>query len=116
MSLWSRISNAVHGERFHLIVANPPYLSSCDPALAKLAAEPRMALIAGPSGLEALSAIIGEAPRHLHDGGWLLLEHGNTQAAEVASLLKRHGFESIRTIFDLAGWARITLGLVHTQH
>jgi len=84
--------------------------------LATLAAEPAMALTPGPSGLEALSAIIADAPPHLNAGGWLLLEHGSTQAADVASLLKRRGFEFIRTVQDLAGRARVTVGRVHTQH
>jgi release factor glutamine methyltransferase len=107
---------SVSGERFDLIVANPPYIASADPALAGLAAEPAMALTPGPSGLEALSAIIADAPQHLNAGGWLLLEHGSTQAQDVASLLKRRGFELIRTVQDLAGRARVTLGSVHTQH
>jgi release factor glutamine methyltransferase len=63
-----------------------------------------------------LSAIIADAPQHLNAGGWLLLEHGSTQAQDVASLLKRRGFELIRTVQDLAGRARVTLGSVHTQH
>jgi release factor glutamine methyltransferase len=113
--LESRWFDAVSGERFDLILANPPYIAASDPALAKLTAEPKLALVAGPTGLEALSAIIAEAPRHLYDGGWLLMEHGNTQAADVAGLLKQHGFDSIRTISDSAGWARITLGLGNTQ-
>jgi release factor glutamine methyltransferase len=107
---------SVSGERFDLIVANPPYIGSADPALLRLAAEPAMALTPGPSGLEALSAIIADAPQHLNAGGWLLLEHGSTQAEDVASLLERRGFEFIRTVQDFAGRARVTAGSVHTQH
>jgi release factor glutamine methyltransferase len=106
----------VPGERFDLIVANPPYVGSDDPALVRLAAEPSMALTPGPSGLEALSAIIADAPQHLNADGWLLLEHGSTQAEDVSSLLERRGFELIRTVQDFAGRARVTLGSVHTQH
>ncbi|HEX3949174.1 MAG TPA: peptide chain release factor N(5)-glutamine methyltransferase [Steroidobacteraceae bacterium] len=107
--------DAVRGERFHLIVANPPYVSATDPALEALSAEPLMALTAGPSGLEALSAIIAEAPAHLYPRGWLALEHGLTQAQEVAQLLERRGFASVRTYPDFSGRPRVTLG-VHTQH
>jgi release factor glutamine methyltransferase len=106
---------AVPGERFHLIAANPPYVSATDPALQALAAEPLMALSPGPTGLEALSAIIAQAPKHLHPQGWLALEHGLTQAQHVAQLLERHGFTSIRTFPDFSGKPRVTLG-VHTQH
>jgi release factor glutamine methyltransferase len=72
-------------------------------------------LIAGPTGLEALRAIIAQAPGHLHARGWLALEHGLTQALEVAQLLQQHGFDSIRTYSDFSGRPRVTLG-VHTQH
>ena len=106
---------AVRGERFHLIVANPPYLAGTDPALATLAAEPAIALAAGPTGLEAFNAIIAQAPRHLHAGGWLALEHGITQAQDIARLLRHHGFDSILTYPDFSGRPRITLG-VHPQH
>ena len=102
-------------ERFHLIVANPPYIAAEDPALTALGAEPAMALIAGPTGLEALCAIIAQAPDHLLACGWLALEHGAVQAHEVAQLLQARGFDSIRTYSDLSGRPRITLG-VFTQH
>jgi release factor glutamine methyltransferase len=108
--------NDLAGERFDLIVANPPYIGAGDPALAALAAEPTLALTPGPSGLEALSAIIAAAPQHLKSDGWLLLEHGSTQAEDVARLLEERGFQLIRTVQDLAGRARVTLGSVHTQH
>jgi release factor glutamine methyltransferase len=103
------------GENFHLIVANPPYIAAADPALEMLCAEPAAALIAGATGLEALRTIIAQAPEHLHAGGWLALEHGITQAHDVAELLDQHGFDSIRTYPDFSGRPRITLG-VHTQH
>jgi release factor glutamine methyltransferase len=107
--------DAVPDQRFHLIVANPPYIAAADPALKTLGAEPAAALIAGPTGLEALRAIIAEAPKHLYARGWLALEHGITQAQDVALALKQHGFESIRTYPDFSGRPRVTLG-VHTQH
>ena len=108
--------DCIMGARFDLIVANPPYIAASDPALEKLAAEPALALIAGPSGLEALSAIIAQAPAHLHAGGWLLLEHGSTQARDVAGLLEQHGFGSIRTVSDFAGRDRSTQGSVQPPH
>jgi release factor glutamine methyltransferase len=105
----------VAAERFHLIVANPPYIAANDPALTALRAEPAAALIAGPSGLETLRIIIAQAPMHLHAHGWLALEHGITQAPDVTRLLQAQGFASIRTCSDFSGRPRVTLG-VHTQH
>jgi release factor glutamine methyltransferase len=105
----------VPAQRFHLIIANPPYIAANDPALSALCAEPAAALIAGASGLEALAAIIAQAPAHLYAPGWLALEHGIAQAPDVAQLLRQHGFDSIATYTDFSGRPRVTLG-VHTQH
>jgi release factor glutamine methyltransferase len=102
--------DAVPGERFDLIAANPPYIAADDPALLRLAAEPRLALTCGPTGLEALEHIALHAPAHLKPGGWLVVEHGSTQAAAVAALLERQGFHLVRSEADLAGHARVTLG------
>jgi release factor glutamine methyltransferase len=106
---------ALAGERFHLIAANPPYIAAMDPALEALTAEPSLALVSGPTGLEALQVIIAAAPAYLHPQGWLALEHGMGQASDVAQLLSRHGFDSIRTHRDFSGKPRITLGVL-TQH
>lgn len=102
------------GERFDLIVANPPYVAAADPALDKLRAEPLIALCSGPSGLEALTAIAAGARAHLHDGGWLILEHGSDQALAVAQLLEHHGFACIGAHLDLSGLPRVTLGTTHS--
>jgi release factor glutamine methyltransferase len=106
----------VPGERFDLIVANPPYIAAADPALEKLAAEPAIALCDGPTGLEALAAIAGAATPHLHDNGWLILEHGSNQAPDVAQLLEHHGFTEVRSHLDFSGKPRVTLGTVHSSH
>jgi release factor glutamine methyltransferase len=101
---------AVAGELFDVVVANPPYVADEDPALVALAAEPRLALAAGPRGLDALEAIIARAPGHLNRGGWLLLEHGSTQEREVAQLLERRGFAGIECRSDYSGLPRVTRG------
>jgi release factor glutamine methyltransferase len=107
--------DAVPGERFDLIVANPPYIADSDPALLALKAEPAMALTCGPTGLESLALIIAQAPNHLCANGWLVLEHGSTQALAVSDLLQQHGFGAVRTFPDFSGKPRITLGL-HSLH
>ena len=108
--------SAVPGERFDMIVANPPYVAAGDPAMATLAAEPALALSPGPTGLEALSAIAAGAPAHLRAGGRLILEHGSDQAPAVAQFLGRHGFVGLRSHLDLSGRPRVTLGTIHSQH
>jgi len=106
--------DAVPGERFDVIVSNPPYVAAGDAALAALAAEPTLALTPGATGLEAFAAIIGRAPRHLHATGLLAFEHGADQAADVASLLARHGFTQIRLHADQTGLPRVTLANVQS--
>jgi release factor glutamine methyltransferase len=99
----------LQGRRFDLIVGNPPYVAGNDPALAALAAEPALALTPGPTGLEALAAIIAQAAPHLNERGWLALEHGWDQAPSIVSLLEIQGMSSILTVPDFAGCARVTL-------
>jgi len=100
------------GERFDLILSNPPYIGSDDPALADpaLAHEPRLALTPGVDALACLRAIARGAPQHLAPGGWLLLEHGTAQAEALRNELVLAGFRSIRSHRDLAGHERVTEG------
>lgn len=97
-------------ERYDLIVSNPPYIAEGDPHLAKLAHEPPLALTSGPDGLEAIRAIIAQAPACLQPGGWLLLEHGWDQAPAVRTLLMQAGFTDVQSRQDLAGIARCSGG------
>ncbi len=103
-------------ERFDLIVSNPPYVAEDDPHLQQgdLPHEPRNALAAGPDGLDDLRQIVAEAPRHLAPGGWLLVEHGYEQGAEVRRLLQATGFMEIATHRDLAGLERVSAGRLPT--
>ncbi|HXH04604.1 MAG TPA: peptide chain release factor N(5)-glutamine methyltransferase [Candidatus Competibacteraceae bacterium] len=100
------------GERFDLIVSNPPYLAADDPhlTLGDLPFEPRRALVAGHDGLDAIRAIVAQAPSHLLPGGWLLLEHGYDQGERVLALLTAAGFVEVQGACDLAGIHRVSLG------
>ncbi|GIX34356.1 MAG: release factor glutamine methyltransferase [Lysobacteraceae bacterium] len=103
---------AVRG-RFDLIVANPPYLAEDDPHLDRdgLEHEPRMALVAGPDGLDAIRVIVRQAGSRLRPGGWLLLEHGYQQGTAVRGLLEAAGYRQVGTVRDLAGRERVSGGL-----
>jgi release factor glutamine methyltransferase len=101
---------ALPGRQFELIVSNPPYVAARDPALAALRYEPAVALTPGVTGLEALATIISQAPAHLLGGGWLVVEHGAGQAADVTRLLVGAGFTRVRCHPDLAGRDRVTEG------
>jgi release factor glutamine methyltransferase len=102
----------VAGERFDVVVSNPPYVRADDPHLREgdVRFEPRSALVAGADGLDSIREIVREAPAHLNAGGRLLLEHGLGQDAAVRKLLEAAGLEDVRSWPDLAGIARVTGG------
>jgi len=102
---------------FHLIAGNPPYIANDDPRVEHEVrrSEPHAALYAGPTGLEAIKAIVEGAHRHLKPGGWLVLEHGDTQGKPVRDLLSHAAFEDVRTFLDLAGRERCTEGALNSR-
>lgn len=102
--------DAVPGERFDLIVSNPPYVAAGDPHLADLRFEPAAALVSGADGLDAIREIVPAARGYLQGGGWLLVEHGRGQDAAVRSLMRTSGLEDVRTWPDLAGIGRVSGG------
>jgi release factor glutamine methyltransferase len=108
--------DAVPGERFDVILANPPYVAAGDDALARLAAEPFEALSPGATGLEAFATIIASAPDHLREGGILALEHGATQAAALAGWFAHARFAAIETRADHAGLPRVTFARFHSSN
>ena len=103
----------VAGRRFDLIVSNPPYITSADLLALQPEVrdhEPILALDGGPDGLTAYRAIVSQAATHLEPNGWLLLEVGAGQAADVAALLAQAGFGGIITATDPGGIERVVGG------
>lgn len=104
--------SALTGQRYQLIVSNPPYIAADDRHLAQgdVRFEPSSALVAGVDGLDDIRLIIEQAPGYLQAGGWLLLEHGFDQAAAVRELLSERGFSTVQSRRDLGSHERISLG------
>ena len=102
----------LQGERFDLIVSNPPYIPQKDlPALqAEVQFEPMMALDGGEDGLSFYRRIAQEAPAHLNPGGYLMLEIGSDQGQSVPQLLAEAGFTDIALQQDYAGLDRVVIG------
>ena len=102
------------GRRFDVVASNPPYVARGDADLAVGVSrfEPEAALIPGATGLEAIEQIVAQAGGHLTPGGWLILEHGWTQAGAVRDRLVRSGFAHVRSHADLAGHERVTEGCI----
>ncbi len=95
-----------------LLLSNPPYIAENDPHLAGdgVCFEPRLALVAGSDGLDAIRIIVASAWACLRSGGWLLLEHGAEQADVVCDYLLAQSYTKIQTVADLAGNPRVSLG------
>lgn len=100
------------GERFDLIVSNPPYIESA--AIETLMVEvrdhdPRLALDGGPDGLRPYRAIARDAAAHLTPEGMVLLEIGTGQGSDVTDIFAEAGFNRIEVEYDLAGHERMVV-------
>jgi release factor glutamine methyltransferase len=98
--------------RVDIVVANPPYVPSGQWAGLQVEVrdhEPREALVAGPTGLEAYEALARSARHVLRPGGAIVLEVGFDQSERVRALLAERGFERIDVRSDLAGIPRFVV-------
>lgn len=105
---------AFTAQKFNIIVSNPPYIPAGDPHLTRgdVRFEPISALVSGSDGLHDIRHIAAHAPDYLESGGWLLLEHGYDQAAQVRELLQQAGFDVVFSACDLAGIERASGGRI----
>ncbi|MEE8365422.1 MAG: peptide chain release factor N(5)-glutamine methyltransferase [Gammaproteobacteria bacterium] len=108
---FSAINNA---RRYNMILSNPPYIAATDPCLKQgdLRAEPLAALTPGKTGLEALQLITASAPGYLKPQGYLLLEHGFDQQADVAQMMREQGFAEIICRTDINDLPRLSMGRI----
>lgn len=97
--------------RFHIIVANPPYIAPDDEHLSALCAEPQTALVASNGGLADIEQITQCAGDYLYSDGLLAIEHGYDQAQHVQAQLKTAGFKQVQTVQDYGGNDRLTMGV-----
>ncbi|GIX29220.1 MAG: release factor glutamine methyltransferase [Burkholderiales bacterium] len=100
----------LEGERFEVIVSNPPYVAAGDAHLQEgdLRFEPHEALVGGPDGLDGIRRIVAGCRDHLLAGGWLLLEHGFDQGEACRRLFGQAGLIDGFTVRDLAGLERVS--------
>lgn len=102
------------GNRYDLIISNPPYIRENDTHLRQgdVRFEPRQALVSGEDGLDAIRHLITAGKDHLQPGGWLMLEHGYDQGEQVYQLFVDNGYGDIQQKRDLGGHVRVTMGRV----
>jgi release factor glutamine methyltransferase len=105
---------ALGAEQFELIVSNPPYIAAGDAHLEQgdLRFEPVGALTDHADGLAALRRISAGAAAHLAAPGWLLMEHGYDQAAQVRQLLSDQGYAEVQSWRDMSGIERVSGGRI----
>jgi release factor glutamine methyltransferase len=106
------VPDALRGH-LDVIVSNPPYISAGEELPPEVAEwEPRQALVAGPSGLEAIADIVAAAPAWLARPGALVLEVAPHQAAAATALARDAGFAGVDVYPDLHGLLRVLVGRV----
>ena len=103
------------GEKYDLIVSNPPYIDKNDMARlqAEVRFEPETALAGGADGLDFYRAIINNYRHSLNAGGMMAFEVGINQASAVASLMKTAGFTSVGTQKDMNDIDRVVFGTLN---
>lgn len=97
---------------FDLIVSNPPYIVEDDPHLNEgdVRFEPLTALVSGKDGLDDIRVIVKQAKHCLKTMGWLMVEHGYHQAAQVKHLFSAAGFKHVASHQDFGGNDRVVIG------
>jgi release factor glutamine methyltransferase len=111
--LFEPVTPRLAGDKFDLIVCNPPYVSAAEyEALAKNVRdyEPKLALFAGADGLDICRRVIQESGAFLKPGGVVMLEIGSSQRQAVKELLEQTGtFAEIRIEKDFQNHDRIAI-------
>lgn len=106
-------SNVKPGEKFDVIVSNPPYIPKKEKAeiQKEVTFDPDLALYTDDTdGLEYYRKITTAAPNVLNSGGYLLFELGFKQADRVARIMKENHFSDIEIVKDLAQIDRVISG------
>jgi release factor glutamine methyltransferase len=106
------LASALDVDRLDLVVSNPPYIAESEIATLPVDVrehEPRAALLAGPTGLEAYTRLVAQLV-DLRPGTPLAVEVGAAQAGRVQALFEGSGFRHERTLPDYAGIPRVVIG------
>ena len=104
----SDVSTALDGVKCDVIIANPPYIADGQELPADVRDhEPAIALFGGADGMKAPRLFIAASARLLKPGGFLAIEHHESQGDEIAAVLNID-FEDILLHQDLTGRPRFT--------
>lgn len=110
-------SNVRDGEKFDIIISNPPYIPIKEKAniQKEVTFDPETALYAkDKDGVEFYKKITEEAPRILNPNGYLAFELGINQANIVSNIMRQNNFTVIEIGKDLAGIERVIVGKLNS--
>jgi release factor glutamine methyltransferase len=110
-SWWNALPQDIAGY-IDIAICNPPYIAQADSEVAPDVHmyEPHSALYAHDNGLADLRTVIEGASAWLKKSGWLVLEIGYQQGAEVLAMMSASGFVGAEIKQDLSGRDRIAVG------
>jgi release factor glutamine methyltransferase len=110
-SWWNALPQEIAGQ-IDIAICNPPYIAQDDSEVAPDVHlyEPHSALYASDNGLSDLRTVIEGASTWLKKSGWLVLEIGYQQGAEVLAMMSVSGFVGAEIKQDLSGRDRIAVG------
>lgn len=110
----SNLFENIQEKKFNIIVSNPPYIRSnvINELSKQVQNEPHLALDGGEDGLKFYKKIIEQACNYI-ENGYLILEIGYDQKADVENMLKENkNYAEINTIQDLSGNDRCVVAKV----
>jgi release factor glutamine methyltransferase len=110
-SWWDALPQDIAGQ-IDIAICNPPYIAQGDSEVAPDVHlyEPHSALYASDNGLSDLRTVVEGASTWLKKSGWLVLEIGYQQGAEVLAMMSASGFVGAEIKQDLSGRDRIAVG------
>ena len=110
-SWWNALPQDIAGQ-IDIAICNPPYIAHSDSEVAPDVHlyEPHSALYAQDNGLADLCTVIEGAATWLKKSGWLVLEIGYQQGADVLTMMKASGLIDAEIKQDLSGRDRIAVG------
>lgn len=111
----SDLFSNLEGEKFDIIVSNPPYIPPQEKAniQKEVLKEPDLALYTKDNkGLEFYKKITQNAPKYLNKNGYILFEIGINQSEDVKNLLLKNGFKNIQIEKDLANIDRVVIAQI----
>lgn len=95
----SNFFNSLAGNKFDMIVTNPPYVASCD-IIGSLRFEPKLSLDGGADGLKLITKLLSKANKYLKNGGYLVIEMGYNQKKPVKDLVDKTSY------YDIIEWIK----------